>query len=320
MSQIKVDVLVSGAGPVGLFFAYQMAKRGHSVFCVDPKLGPTDQSRALLISARTLEILEARGLVAEILSKAYVTSGMRMHRNGVYKAQIEADADTPFSHITVLMQGITERILVDRLNEDTGCRVNWNTELVSYTQNKDSVTSIVRNVQTKEEQQIESTYIIGADGSHSRVRKSNPDWTYEGVSVQTKCFVADLTLKGDNIEKMTDKSNVFMKGSHALGVIRLLPLKETDDDSHHFRIFGNLEAYQCSEQNQNDPTHGLIDKNQEEPPTLEFLQSWVDEITCPLKLEASDIVWSSYFKINERIANGFRKNRAFLIGGLSCSL
>lgn len=105
-----------------------------------------------------------------------------------------------------------------------------------------------------------------------------------------------------------------------MGVIRLLPLKETDDDSHHFRIFGNLEAYQCSEQNQNDPTHGLINKNQEEPPTLEFLQSWIDEITCPLRLEASDIVWSSYFKINERIANGFRKNRAFLIGGLSCSL
>lgn len=84
MSQIKVDVLVSGAGPVGLFFAYQMAKRGHSVFCVDPKLGPTDQSRALVISARTLEILEARGLVAEILSEAYVTSGMRLYRNGVY--------------------------------------------------------------------------------------------------------------------------------------------------------------------------------------------------------------------------------------------
>lgn len=111
------------------------------------------------------------------------------------------------------MQGTTERIFDNRLNEDTDCRVNWNTELVSYTQNDDSVTSIIRNIHTKEEQEIESTYIVGADGSHSRVRKGNPDWTYEGVSVQTKCFIADLTLKGDNIHNMMDKMNAFMKGS-----------------------------------------------------------------------------------------------------------
>lgn len=84
MSKTKVDILVSGAGPVGLFFAYQMASRGHSVFCVDSKSGPTEQSRALLISARTLEILEARGLVADILSEAYVSSGLRLFVNGVY--------------------------------------------------------------------------------------------------------------------------------------------------------------------------------------------------------------------------------------------
>lgn len=111
------------------------------------------------------------------------------------------------------MQGITERIFADRIKEDTDCRVNWNTELVSYTQNENSVTSIVRNIHTKEEQQIESTFIVGADGSHSRVRKSNPDWTYEGVSVQTKCFLADLTLNGDNVKNMTDKSSAFIKGS-----------------------------------------------------------------------------------------------------------
>lgn len=102
-----------------------------------------------------------------------------------------------------------------------------------------------------------------------------------------------------------------------MGLIRLVPLKETDDDSHHFRVFGNLEAYQRSDTNRNSPTHGLVDQAQEKPPTLEFLQSWIDKLTYPLKFEASDIVWSAYFKINERIANGFRKNRAFLIGGMS---
>lgn len=80
---IKVDILVSGAGPVGLFFAYQMAQRGHSVYIVDPKSGPTDQSRAILITSRTLEVLESKGLAADILREAFVFCGMRMFRGGV---------------------------------------------------------------------------------------------------------------------------------------------------------------------------------------------------------------------------------------------
>lgn len=78
----KTDILVSGAGPTGLFFAYQMAQRGHSVFIVDPKPGPTDQSRAILITARTMEVLESQGLAADILREAFVFPGMRMFRDG----------------------------------------------------------------------------------------------------------------------------------------------------------------------------------------------------------------------------------------------
>lgn len=80
---IKVDILVSGAGPVGLFFAYQMAQRGHSVYIVDPKTGTTDQSRAILITSRTLEVLESKGLAADILREAFVFCGMRMFKGGV---------------------------------------------------------------------------------------------------------------------------------------------------------------------------------------------------------------------------------------------
>lgn len=79
---IQVDIFISGAGPVGLFFAYQMAKRGHSVYICDPKPGPTAQSRAILITSRTMEILEARGLADEVLSEAFISSGIRLFRQG----------------------------------------------------------------------------------------------------------------------------------------------------------------------------------------------------------------------------------------------
>jgi 2-polyprenyl-6-methoxyphenol hydroxylase-like FAD-dependent oxidoreductase len=111
------------------------------------------------------------------------------------------------------MQGKTEEIISQRLNEDTDCKIYWNTELVTYTQDKNGVKSTIRDLNTKQEQVIESTYIVGADGSHSRVRKDNPEWTFEGVAIQTKFVLADLTLRGDDVERLMDRMNVFFKGT-----------------------------------------------------------------------------------------------------------
>jgi 2-polyprenyl-6-methoxyphenol hydroxylase-like FAD-dependent oxidoreductase len=84
MIQTKnVDVVISGAGPVGLFLAYDLSKKGHSVVIVDPKPGPTDQSRAILVTSRTMEILDGKGLASDVLKEAFLSSGMRMIRNGL---------------------------------------------------------------------------------------------------------------------------------------------------------------------------------------------------------------------------------------------
>ncbi|KAL9555383.1 hypothetical protein MBANPS3_002382 [Mucor bainieri] len=313
---IKVDVLVSGAGPTGLFFAYQMAQRGHSVFLADPKSGRTEQSRAIFITSRTMEVLESQGLAADILRESYVFSGVRMFGNGSLVGEMEACGDTPFSHITVLAQGITEEVLANGLAEDTDCKVHWGTELVSYTQDEHGVKSVVRNIHTKQEQVVESTYIVGADGSHSRVRKGNPDWTYDGVSLQTKFIVGDLTLRGADgadIKHLIDRMNVFMTGTAVMGLVSLKPIHPTDDDSHVFRVFGNLEGYQISEADRVKVNHGF-DKPSEAPPTLEFIQEWITKNAAPNKFVASDLIWASYYRINERIANGFRKGRAFVAG------
>lgn len=91
------------------------------------------------------------------------------------------------------------------------------------------------------------------------------------------------------------------------------PMGESDNYSNLFRIFCNVDDYEISP-DQSRLNHG---KQDEEPPTLEEIQAMVNEITAPLKFQVSDLVWSSYFRINERMANGFRKGKAFLIGGKS---
>ncbi|CAO3685926.1 unnamed protein product [Rhizopus stolonifer] len=286
-----------------------MSLYGHSVYCVDPKVGPTDQSRAIVTTSRTMEILEKSGLASEFLEDGFISSGARMYNKGTLVGQMDSVGDTPYAFMTVVMQSRTEYILNKHLEEKTEYPVHWETELVSYTQNDDKVTSIVLDKRTGLERTIESKYIIGADGSHSRVRKGNSAFTYDGVAIDTKFFLADLNVKGEGFENRLDKGNIFVT---PLGLMGMVPFQSClDDNKAAFRIFGNLESYNIKETG-SQPTHGLIQK--EEAPSLEFIQSFVDEATAPFKFELSNLMWSSYFKINERIVNTYRHKRAFLMG------
>ncbi len=100
--------------------------------------------------------------------------------------------------------------MTDHLEKSTSCQVHWENELISYTQDDEKVISIVLDKKTGQEHKVQSRYIIGADGSHSRVRKGCPDFTYEGVAIDTKFFLADLTIEGENIKNMRDRMNMFV--------------------------------------------------------------------------------------------------------------
>jgi 2-polyprenyl-6-methoxyphenol hydroxylase-like FAD-dependent oxidoreductase len=78
-----IDVLICGAGPVGCFFANLMDQAGHNFRIIDnttfeSRLG---QSRATMLTARSLEILQDRGLSADALRNALVLHGMRLYTN-----------------------------------------------------------------------------------------------------------------------------------------------------------------------------------------------------------------------------------------------
>lgn len=65
------DVLVVGAGPTGLMAGLVLTRRGVPVVVVDQKGGPTRESRALAVQARTMEIYDQLGLADHVLSGAY---------------------------------------------------------------------------------------------------------------------------------------------------------------------------------------------------------------------------------------------------------
>ena len=109
------------------------------------------------------------------------------------------EGDTIFPYLTCLPQSETENGFLDVLGYDN---VTWHTQLVSYRQEKEGVEALIKDLHTGKEETVRARYIIGADGTHSAVRKLDSSWTYEGYSVGTEFVVGDVYLSGKDSEKM----------------------------------------------------------------------------------------------------------------------
>ncbi|KAI9251922.1 hypothetical protein BDA99DRAFT_185822 [Phascolomyces articulosus] len=231
----KVDVLMSGAGPVGLFFALRMVFMNHTFKIIEKRQGACHETRAVAITARTLEVLHNRKLANCILKKAMTLQGTQMFSNGKKIAQINMSAYTIFPHISSLPQHDTEETFADLLGKD---HISWNSKLIGYKQDSEGVEALVQNVLTGEEETIHARYIVGADGTHSAVRKLADDWSYECYTVGTKFVVGDAILEGkDSGQLCESRENGFF---HPEGVVGMIPVEISEDGECYYRVFSNL--------------------------------------------------------------------------------
>src|SRR5262252_6041691 len=144
---MDTDVLIVGAGPTGLMLANQLQRRGVRSVLIDRHSGPAQQTRALGVQARTLEIYSQLGIVDRALELGKRGTGANLWAQGRWMARvplIEAGHDaTPYPYMLILGQDDNERIMGDKLR-DLGMVVQWNRELVALKQGPDSVTAILR--------------------------------------------------------------------------------------------------------------------------------------------------------------------------------
>lgn len=127
--RIDTDVLVVGAGPSGLMTAVCLAKLGVDAVIVDGKQGPTRESRALAVQARSMELYDQLGLVDRVLAErsaatSVVPGAGRGRPFGRIHLRALGTGVTPYREITVFEQSRNERLLVDALGE-LGREVRW---------------------------------------------------------------------------------------------------------------------------------------------------------------------------------------------------
>ncbi|QEV18142.1 FAD-dependent monooxygenase [Streptomyces alboniger] len=182
-------VVVVGAGPTGLLLAGDLAAAGVPVTLVEKRApGISNLSRAMVVHARTLEQLDARGLADELEAKGEPLDKLRLYD----RLSLDlADLPSRFRHVLVLPQYEVERVL-ERRAAGAGVRFAYETEVAGLTQDADGVTLAVRGP-GGEPGTLRAAYVVGADGLRSGVREA-VGLPFPGRSVIRSLVLADVRL------------------------------------------------------------------------------------------------------------------------------
>lgn len=190
------DVLVVGAGPTGLTLALELATQGVPVRVVDAAPDSVHESRALVVQARTLEVLARLGVAEELVAVGEKAFGLTAHGAGkaatirLFEPTI---TETAYPYLLFVSQARTEQILLQHL-ERAGIQVTRDRALVDLDQDGDGVTATVRGADGTTET-VHAGYVVGCDGAHSAVRAAcGIDFT--GSTYPQTFVLADVDASG----------------------------------------------------------------------------------------------------------------------------
>jgi 2-polyprenyl-6-methoxyphenol hydroxylase-like FAD-dependent oxidoreductase len=152
-SAIDTDVLIVGAGPVGLFLANECARRGLRWRLIEAHSSQSEHSKALAIFPRTLEIFDMAGIVAPFLETANRVTSVAVMAHGRKLAHMWFTPEqSPYSFVAMVPQDVTEKLLLQELRRKGG-DVEYETTFLSAEQQDDGVSVTVdRNGRTHQAQ------------------------------------------------------------------------------------------------------------------------------------------------------------------------
>src|SRR5215472_778798 len=215
----NTQVLVVGAGPVGLFMAAELNRHGVSCRIIDRNDGPTHASRAASIQARTLEILDSVSLADE-----FVQVGNICHATATYSSDHKLikyltfdELDSAFPFVLQTPQSQTERMLARYLAR-LGTEVERRVELVAFEQDEDGVRPKLQSAGGGQET-AHVSYLIACDGAHSPVRHAL-GVSYSGDDYPTDFMMGDVQV---DWQLPRDQLAFFFR---CRGHVRLFPAAE----------------------------------------------------------------------------------------------
>jgi 2-polyprenyl-6-methoxyphenol hydroxylase-like FAD-dependent oxidoreductase len=281
------DVLIVGAGPTGLVLALWLTELGVRVRIVDKTAEPGTTSRAVAVQARTLELYNQVGLADAVVERGrkgtaanFWVAGRRVARAvfGDMGAGL-----SPYPYVLLFPQDEHERLLIGRL-ADAGVTVERRTELLDLDVGAGGVLAHLKGPDGTLDA-CKAAYIAGCDGAHSTVRETLqigfPGGTYAHLF-----YVADVEGGG---AAMNGEVHVALDTTDFLAVF---PLKS----ARRARLVGTVREdaeRQHDDLSWNDVSRRVIE--------------W-------MRVDVERVHWFSTYRVHHRVADHFRKGRAFVLG------
>ncbi|CAM5373372.1 MULTISPECIES: FAD-dependent monooxygenase [Streptomyces] len=279
------QVLIAGAGPVGLTLAHELTRRRVRVRVIDRADGPATTSRALAVHPRTLEACHQMGLADALVARGRPVVHFTVHLRGRQLIRFDTNygrLPTAYPFSLMLDQVRTEEILRERL-AGLGVGIEWGVELADCAPCGDRVNAELRRDGRSE--QVTVPWLVGADGSRSTVRE-RLGLRLVGDATQT-WLNADVVLDAD---LSRDSNHLVHTGS---GTVLLVPFP----DPGKWRAVDTGYAGQGA-----DP----------ETVRRRLAGSLARGLGRPVAV--SEPTWVSVFRVQQRMITAMRSGRCFVAG------
>jgi 2-polyprenyl-6-methoxyphenol hydroxylase-like FAD-dependent oxidoreductase len=281
-----VDVLVVGAGPTGLTAACEASRHGLSVRIVERRARRARHSKALVVHARTMEVLELMGCAAPTLEAGQRFRALHVHtRPGRHRAYVDLLdrrwGDTRYPFWLSIPQYETERVLESHL-EAMGEPLEWSTELVALEERDEFVSAMLRTPSGALVEQ-RARWVLGCDGGRSLTRRES-GMTMERDEMGVSFALADVHTESD---LAADEGHVVLSND---GLLLIVPMTEPGV----WRLIAHV------------------------PDGMDSLDAagWqaLVEHRSGFDLGIRRMGWSSHFQLSSGVADRFRNGRVFLLG------
>ncbi|MEO3797380.1 FAD-dependent monooxygenase [Nonomuraea sp. B10E15] len=286
MTVHDTQVLVVGAGPTGLTAAIELLRHGVECVLIDERDEPARYSRALVLQARSLELLHLHGLSDAIVRDGYLAPGFNFGADDRTPAMVEMyHSGSRYPFMLTLSQEETERTLTARLHE-LGGSVTREARLVSAAQERDAVFATVTGP-AGEQSTLRARYLIDCSGSHS-VLSGAYGTTKHSTLFDGTALIADVLVEGD-----LPRGFVSLH-TNERGGLALLPFQ-----NEYVRVI----AFDLTKM-------GISHR---EPLELADVQETVDAIV-PYPLRIREPKWITRFRAQDRLLPSYRDRRIFFAG------
>jgi 2-polyprenyl-6-methoxyphenol hydroxylase-like FAD-dependent oxidoreductase len=269
--------VVVGAGPTGLMLACELALGGAKARLLEERTDMPNITRAFAVHARTLELLDARGLADELLTRGVPVYELAPPGGTTMNLR---ELPTRFGMVFIVPQSGTERVLQAHA-EELGVEIIRGAKVVGLTQDDTGVTLDLGGGDS-----VRAEYAVGCDGAHSTIRQL-VGIDFVGKQYETHILLADVHLTNPPGETLFGRTN-------EKGAVVVIPFGD-----------GWFRAIAWDRLREQAPMN--------EPVALEEMRDAFVRIAFQ-DFGMTDMRWSSRFLSERKQARHYRAGRVFIAG------